>query len=161
MPAEISRAAARLAGGERIFNALPKEARAALRARARELKSFGQKVGRAAAREASKLREGHVYIIVSPLYPDCVKIGSAVDPESRLGDAQTWCPHRYFRIAHAIFVRDRNVSERRIHRALSEYRLDGEWFALPMRQAKDALEAERQRQTLPVEPRHPSKRSNA
>jgi hypothetical protein len=144
----VKTAAERLAGGARIFSALPSVARKALREKARELKEFGAQVATAAARQAARIKEGHVYIIVSPLYPKRLKIGSAVDVESRLGDAQTWCPHRSFRAAHAIFVPDRNLSERRIHAQLEAYRLEGEWFALPLRQAKDTLDKEAKRARL-------------
>jgi hypothetical protein len=142
--AAIQRAAERLAGGPRVFRALPKAARDALRSRALELQRLARRVAGAARREASVVREGFVYAITNEAWPSRVKIGSAVDAESRLGDAQTWDPHRQFRVVHSVFVPDRNAAERRIHRRLHEYRLDGEWFAVSLTQAKAALEKERQ-----------------
>lgn len=107
-----------------------------------KLLRFSARVESAARREASKVRAGYVYIICNEAFPERLKIGSAVDAESRLGDAQTWDPHRRFHVAHRIFTHDRNRSERRIHHVLRSYRLEGEWFAVSLRQAKDALERE-------------------
>jgi hypothetical protein len=140
--ANLNRAAERLAGGARVYLALPKAARDALRSRARELQSLAARVAGAAAREASKVREGFVYIFSNDAWPCRLKIGSAVDAESRLGDAMTWDPHRRFRIEHSVFVPDRNASERRIHWRLREYRLEGEWFAVSLTQARSALDRE-------------------
>lgn len=139
---ELRAAAEHLAGGARIYLALPPAARAALRARARDLQRLGKHVAGAAKREASKMREGFVYVIVNDAFPGQLKIGSAVDAASRLLDAQTWDPHRRFRVAHSVFVPDRNASERRVHRRLHSYRLDGEWFGMSLSQAKAALDRE-------------------
>lgn len=139
----LREAAEVLAGSARAYGALPAPARAALRAQAERLQSLGSLVAGAAKREASRVREGFVYIIVNDSLPGVLKIGSAVDATSRLGDAQTWDPLRRFRVAHSVYVPDRNASERRIHERLREYRLHGEWFAVSLSQARSALEAER------------------
>lgn len=142
MPASITLDAERLAGGARVFAALPTEARQALRSRAKQLRKLGALVAGAARREAAHVKDGFVYAMVNEVFPCRVKIGSAIDPESRLQDAQTWDPDRGFRLLHRVFVPDRNLSERRIHRRLHAYRLDGEWFAVSLTQAREALDRE-------------------
>lgn len=137
----------RIAGGKNAYKRLPRGERLAIRHRARELSRLGQEIGTAAKRSADRVLEGFVYIITNDAFPLRLKIGSAVNADSRLGDAQTWDPHRGFRIAHAVFVKDRNASERRVHRRLHAYRLDGEWFALHVSQARAALDAEASRES--------------
>jgi hypothetical protein len=107
-----------------------------------KLHRFSSRVASAAWREASRVRAGYVYVITNDVFPCRLKIGSAVDAESRLGDAQTWDPRRRFRVAHRIFTLDRNRSERRIHHQLRRYRLEGEWFGVTLRRAKEALDRE-------------------
>lgn len=138
----VEQLAHRIAGGRRTFSMLPHEARLALRARAHELHRVGSEVATAAARSSARVREGFVYCLTNESFPHRVKIGSAVDVESRLADAQTWDPHRCFRVAHAVFVPDRNATERLVHELLREYRLEGEWFAVPLAQARAALTRE-------------------
>lgn len=132
----------RIAGSRRAFYMLPRPARAAIRSHARELRRLGSEVALAAARSSSRVREGFVYAMVNDAFPGRVKIGSAVDVESRLGDAQTWDPRRRFRVAHAAFVPDRNQTERIVHELLREHRLEGEWFAVPQHEARSVLERE-------------------
>jgi hypothetical protein len=132
----------RIAGGRSAFSRLPRGERLAILARAKELHALGDEVASAAKRSAARVLEGFVYVIKNDAFPDRVKIGSAVNAESRLADAQTWDPDRSFYIAHTVFVPDRNAAERRIHRRLHAWRLSGEWFAVPLAQARDALNAE-------------------
>jgi hypothetical protein len=127
--------------------------------RAKELYSLGAHVRGAAAREASRVLEGFVYIIRNDAWPDRLKIGSAVDAESRLSDAQTWDPHRRFYVAHAVFVPDRIASEHRVHERLSDYRLEGEWFAVPLPLARAALDEERE--TPPAQERQTLERTGS
>jgi hypothetical protein len=140
----VSRLAYGIAGGSRAFYRLAKAERLAIRDQAQRLRQFGVHVRSAAAREASRLREGFVYVIRNDAWPDRLKIGSAVDAESRLGDAQTWDPHRRFYVAHSVFVLDRIAAEHRVHARLSDYRLEGEWFAAPLSLARAALDEERE-----------------
>lgn len=144
MPA-LDNVAYRIAGGLLAYRRLPRGERLAIRHRAKELQRLGKVIGTAAAKTAARVRHGFVYIITNEAFPGLVKIGSAVNAESRLGDAQTWDPRRRFRVSHAVFVPDRNAAERRVHRRLAKHRVYGEWFAVPMKSAFAALEDERVR----------------
>jgi hypothetical protein len=140
----VASIAAGIAGTQRAIYKLTKPQRLALWSRARELYRLGVHIQGAAAREASRVREGFVYVIRNDAWPDRLKIGSAVDAESRLANAQTWDPHRRFYVAHSVFVPDRIASEHRVHARLSDYRLEGEWFAVPLPLARAALDEERE-----------------
>ncbi len=79
-------------------------------------------------REAAK-RDGFVYGMIHPNYPDLVKIGRSRDPLDRLVAANTWCPTGgYELIAQEYFVNTIGV-EHDIHKLLGARRvLNSEWF---------------------------------
>lgn len=84
--------------------------------------------------------EGFVYIITNPAWPQMVKIGSAIDPESRLATFQTADPFRKFKLRAAFFSADRKRLETKLHDALSPYRRTGtEWFNIDPRVAPDLV----------------------
>lgn len=56
-----------------------------------------------------------------------VKIGIAWDPQKRLNELQTGNPEKLTLVAFTVVVNGRAL-EKRLHRALSQYRLQGEWF---------------------------------
>lgn len=57
-----------------------------------------------------------------------IKIGIAKEPASRLASLQTGCPHKL--ILLAVFNIPNLKAEKKLHEALSPYRLQGEWFEL-------------------------------
>lgn len=76
-----------------------------------------------------KVREdGFLYIIAHPRLPG-YKVGRAFNPESRLAGYQTGCPERayYLRYVSPYFESCVEI-EKRVHAALIEHRLEGEWF---------------------------------
>lgn len=76
----------------------------------------------------STCREGFVYLIENPAWPDHIKIGMAVDINKRLATYQTSDPYRQYRIKHYEFVLNRRSVEKQI---LSQYSVNieqGEWI---------------------------------
>jgi len=85
-------------------------------------------------------REGQVYIITNPNFPDWVKVGMAVDSEDRLNGYQTSSPFRDYALFTCWSVTDRRSAESEAH-ALLEKSFDrkGEWFNCTPEQAQSAL----------------------
>ena len=97
---------------------------------AAHLYDLGVDIGTADRAEATEKR-GFVYVITHPAFPGYVKIGRAYNPESRLRQYQTGCPHRGYELYAAIYFEDCYMAEKEIHARLDEsYRNGalGEWF---------------------------------
>lgn len=75
--------------------------------------------------KAAEIREGFVYIVSNPAWPNHVKIGSAIDVYSRLDSYQTSSPFRDYKLEYYYFSNDRWFEERKI-RAFFESE-SGEW----------------------------------
>lgn len=73
---------------------------------------------------AKNIREGFVYAIVNPSYPDYVKIGSAIDVYDRLNSYQTSSPFRDYELLIYFFSEDRLKTEKEIH---NMFERNGEW----------------------------------
>lgn len=75
-------------------------------------------------------KDGYVYCIVNPAWPEWVKIGRALDPYDRLSSYQTGSPHRDYRLIHYVYFADRYSAERTAHDSLDglSERHVGEWF---------------------------------
>ena len=109
--------------------ALPKARRRILAEQAKRLVDLGADF--ATAQRAEKtVRDGFVYVITHPAFPEYVKIGRAFDPESRLSGYQTGCPHRAYELKYAVYFEDCHTAERLIHDTLADYRAEGEWFRM-------------------------------
>ena len=76
----------------------------------------------------------YIYIIGSEKPP--YKIGISKDPEKRLRNIQTGHPHR-LRILELRETDSKKTKllESVIHKHLSNYRMTGEWFDIPLEQA--------------------------
>ena len=85
-------------------------------------------------------REGQVYIITNPNFPEWVKVGMAVDSEDRLNGYQTSSPFRDYALFTCWSVADRRSAESEAH-ALLEKAFDrkGEWFNCTPEQAQSAI----------------------
>lgn len=143
----VSRIAYQIAGSSKKFYKLDKAKRLEVRAAARKLHEQGLEVAAAAKRAAAAAgRAGFVYVIIHPAWPHRVKIGSALDVDSRLADYQTYAPDRAYRVLHTIYSDDRNEAERTIHTWLADKRLLGEWFAMDPREACSVLDEYAQRE---------------
>ena len=87
-------------------------------------------------------KDGHVYIITNPAWPDWVKIGMAVDAEDRLNGYQTSSPMRDYQLEFSVKVSDRRKSESKAHKLCKKMGVDnkGEWFNMSVDTAKLVLE---------------------
>jgi len=91
--------------------------------------------------------EGFVYVIMNPAWPGMVKIGSALDPESRLRNYQTGDPHRAYELRGYAYYPDRLLAESRVLEALKDRNVSGEWFRIGVAEALRVV------QTVPLEER--------
>ena len=78
----------------------------------------------------SQCKEGMVYLIGNPAWPDHLKIGMTVDISSRLASYQTYDPYRLFKVAHYDFCLDRRGAEKRLLEGFDIHLTDGEWVKL-------------------------------
>ena len=79
----------------------------------------------------AQVKEGYVYVITNPAWPDWVKIGMAIDAEDRLNGYQTSSPMRDYELVHAISTPDRARAERVAHKAAAMCgERKGEWFKI-------------------------------
>jgi len=133
--------AMRIAGTPRQADwlALPGPERLKYLAKARGLLADGATAGAAEKAEGLRL-DGFLYIIAHPRLPG-IKIGRAFDPASRLRGYQTGCPERAYYLAHVSpYFEDCVAHEKTIHDTLSPWRLQGEWFSLPVSTASRLLD---------------------
>ena len=85
-------------------------------------------------------REGQVYIITNPNFPEWVKVGMAVDSEDRLNGYQTSSPFRDYSLFTCWSVTDRRSAESDAHSLLEKtYDRKGEWFNCTPEQARDSI----------------------
>ena len=85
-------------------------------------------------------REGQVYIITNPNFPEWVKVGMAVDSEDRLNGYQTSSPFRDYSLFTCWSVADRRSAESEAHSLLEKtYDRKGEWFNCTPEQARDSI----------------------
>ncbi len=76
-------------------------------------------------------KEGFVYLICHPRFPQLVKVGRSADPIKRLGSANTWCPEKAYEIIHMEYFDNCLKAEHDIHWKLKEHRVgQSEWFAV-------------------------------
>ena len=88
-----------------------------------------------------KVKEGYVYAISNPAWPDWIKIGMAIDAEDRLNGYQTSSPMRDYKLLHYVPSKDRGKLERVAHKAASLCgERQGEWFKITSEQALVILE---------------------
>ena len=77
----------------------------------------------------TNVKEGYVYAISNRAWPHHVKIGSAIDPESRLATFQTADPYRGYELRAVVYSKDRKALESAVHSGWAKRRLSGtEWF---------------------------------
>ena len=87
------------------------------------------------------IKEGYVYAITNPAWPEWVKIGMAIDAEDRLNGYQTSSPMRDYELVHAIATPDRARAERVAHKAAAMCgERQGEWFKIANEEAVTILQ---------------------
>lgn len=83
-------------------------------------------------------REGQVYIITNPNFPEWIKVGMAIDSEDRLNGYQTSSPFRDYSLFTSWSVSDRRSAESEAHTLLGKtYDRRGEWFKCTPEQAQE------------------------
>ena len=88
----------------------------------------------------NQVKEGYVYVMTNPAWPEWVKVGMAVDSEDRLKSYQTSSPFRDYILVYAYEVDDRRAAEAAAHTRLAkECDNINEWFRLPPAIANDLI----------------------
>lgn len=84
-------------------------------------------------------KEGFVYIISHPAWPEYFKIGHAFDLKKRLNNYQTGCPHRAYCLKFWQHFEDRITAEKEIHDKLKKHNFKEEWFDCDLDEAIHAI----------------------
>lgn len=87
------------------------------------------------------IKEGYVYAITNPAWPEWVKIGMAIDADDRCNGYQTSSPFRDYTIEHVVVTNNRRAAEAEAHKLATRISKEvrGEWFKLDIEQAKTIL----------------------
>ena len=87
------------------------------------------------------IKEGYVYVITNPAWPEWVKIGMAVDADDRCNGYQTSSPFRDYVLEHVMVTNNRRAAEAQAHTAAAKIAEEqrGEWFKLSVEEAKNIL----------------------
>jgi len=88
------------------------------------------------------IKEGYVYAITNPAWPEWVKIGMAIDADDRCNGYQTSSPFRDYTLEHMIVTNNRRAAETEAHKLANKMAVEtrGEWFKLDIEQAKNILD---------------------
>lgn len=87
------------------------------------------------------IKEGYVYAITNPAWPEWVKIGMAVDADDRCNGYQTSSPFRDYVLEYVMVTNNRRAAEAQAHTAAAKIAEEqrGEWFKLSVEEAKNIL----------------------
>lgn len=102
----------------------------AVRRRENYLKRRAEQLGEKVIKQYNQIKQGYVYVVSNPAWPEWVKIGMAVDAEDRCRSYQTSSPFRDFNVEFALQCDDRAELESKVHQQLVRdgYERRGEWF---------------------------------
>ena len=105
------------------------------------LRRLAASLGQTTLRNYSKVKDGYVYAIVNPAWPDWVKIGMAIDVDDRCNGYQTSSPFRDYEILYSCYVSDRRKAERASHKRAEKLALErsGEWFKIDHDLVREAI----------------------
>jgi len=94
-------------------------------------------------RKVSQRKEGYVYVITNPAWPEWVKVGRSVLTERRFNSYQTSSPFRDFELAGDVYFEDAIQAEREVHNSLTASGVgsNGEWFKTTAANALSLIEA--------------------
>ena len=76
----------------------------------------------------STCKEGLIYFVENPSYPDHLKVGMTIDLDTRLATYQTYDPFRKFKVKHYEFVLNRRLTEDKILNSFNVDIENGEWI---------------------------------
>ena len=87
------------------------------------------------------IKEGYVYAITNPAWPEWVKIGMAIDADDRCNGYQTSSPFRDYTLEHTVVTNDRRVAEAQAHKQAAKIAKEqrGEWFKISVKEAAEIL----------------------
>jgi len=86
------------------------------------------------------IKDGYVYAIINPAWPNWVKIGMAIDAEDRLNGYQTSSPMRDYKLIHSVYFKNKSRAERNAHKLAEKIaERKGEWFNISDKQAIKVL----------------------
>ena len=87
------------------------------------------------------IKEGYVYAITNPAWPEWVKIGMAIDADDRCNGYQTSSPFRDYSLEHVMITNNRRKAEAQAHKAAAKIAKEqrGEWFKLSVKEAAEIL----------------------
>lgn len=74
-------------------------------------------------------KEGLIYVISNPAWPNVYKIGMTTDLNKRLSSYQTYDPYRQYKVESYEFVLDRAKTEKQILRDYNSDLTVGEWVS--------------------------------
>ena len=95
----------------------------------------------ASLQKGEEIKEGYVYAITNPAWPEWVNIGMAVDADDRCLGYQTSSPLRDYKVEHIVSTNNKRKSEAEAHKLASKMAKEkrGEWFYLDIEQVKNIL----------------------
>jgi hypothetical protein len=82
--------------------------------------------------EQTSIKEGFVYIIINPSYPEWIKAGMSIDYEKRLNVYNQYDPESKYSIISLRWTADRRRSDQNLLDLLAKISIDrkGEWFKI-------------------------------
>lgn len=107
------------------------------------------------SKENNDSKIGYVYVITNKAWAGWVKIGMAFDAEDRLKGYQTGSPFRDYVLEYSVYSDDRRKAEQQAHTKAAKLasEVQGEWFKLPVDQAKKVLDSIVVHVTIKEEPK--------
>jgi len=107
------------------------------------------------SKENNDSKIGYVYAITNKAWVGWVKIGMAFDAEDRLKGYQTGSPFRDYVLEYSVYSDDRRKAEQQAHTKAAKLasEVQGEWFKLPLDQAKKVLDSIVVHVTIKEEPK--------
>ena len=73
-------------------------------------------------------KEGLLYFIENPAFPEYFKVGMTIDLDKRLNSYQTYDPHRKYKVNSYEFVLNRSIAEKQILQSMEVDLHQGEWI---------------------------------
>ncbi len=90
----------------------------------------------AALSHDSRPKQGVIYVVTNPAWPDWVKVGRAVDADDRTNSYQTGSPLRDYKLEWSQPVWDRMAAEAEAHKRLAKVaEQSNEWFKIGVAEA--------------------------
>lgn len=104
----------------------------AVRRRENYLKRKARELGTNVLKQYNQVRQGYVYALTNPSWPEWIKVGMAIDADDRCRSYQTGSPFRDYQVEFSVFCEDRAKAEREVHKALEDVAKErrGEWFKI-------------------------------